>query len=279
MESSRSPRPTPDGAIGLERPGRDLAGLVVLVTGAGSGIGAATARDASARGALVACADIDPAAAATTAASIPAAIAVEVDVAARDRVRAAVAEVADRLGPVTVLVNNAAAATDAAFADLSEDQWHHDLAVTLDGAFHCTQAVLPAMMAAGGGVIVNVASVNALTYAGNEAYSAAKAGLLSLTRSIATRYGNQGIRCNAVAPGTVATGAWAARLAADPQVLERAARHYPLGRVGTPGDVAAAILFLASPAASWITGVVLPVDGGLLAGRLALAEDIAGPPH
>lgn len=256
--------------------GQDFEGVVVFVTGAGSGIGAATARQAGARGARVVLADIDLAAATAVAERIPGGLAIELDVADGPRAHAAVAETALRTGPVGVLVNNAAAATDADFLALTEQEWHHDLAVTLDGAFHLTQAVLPGMIASGGGSIVNVASVNALTYAGNEAYSAGKAGLLSLTRSIATRYGDRGIRCNAVAPGTVDTGAWSNRRATDPDVLDRAARHYPLRRVGTADEVAAAILFLASPSASWISGVVLPVDGGLLAGRLDLADDIAG---
>ena len=104
------------------------------------------------------------------------------------------------LGPVDVLVNNAGVASDIPFGELPEELWHRDIAVSLDAAFHTISAVLPGMIRAGGGAIVNIASVNGLTYVGNEAYSAAKAGLISLTKSIAVRYGASGIRCNAVAP-------------------------------------------------------------------------------
>jgi NAD(P)-dependent dehydrogenase (short-subunit alcohol dehydrogenase family) len=125
-------------------------------------------------------------------------------------------------------------------------------------------------------VIVNVASVNAVGFYGNEAYSAAKAGLLSLTRSLAVGYGKHGIRCNAVVPGTIATPIWQQRVDRDPAILERLKRWYPLGRVGTPQDVGAAIAFLAGDDASWITGVALPVDGGLLAGNGPMTDDILG---
>jgi meso-butanediol dehydrogenase / (S,S)-butanediol dehydrogenase / diacetyl reductase len=124
------------------------------------------------------------------------------------------------------------------------------------------------------GVILNIASVNALTYFGNEAYSAAKAGVLSLTRSLAVRYGPFGVRVNAIAPGTLRTPAWEQRRQKNPEVLERVARWYPMGRVGEPEDVAGAALFLASDEAAWISGAVLPVDGGLTAGNLQMAQEI-----
>lgn len=250
-------------------------GSVFLVTGGGSGIGAVLAEQAAVAGYVVAVADIDGAAAAAVAADLPGAVAVTVDVTSREQVRQAVRRIEEDLGPVRVLVNNAGVASDVAFGALPERLWHRDIAVSLDGAFFTISAVLPGMVAAGGGAIVNVASVNGLTYVGNEAYSAAKAGLISLTTSIAVRYGRHGIRSNAVAPGTIATPIWEERRTRDPQVMERAAKWYPLGRIGRPADVAAAVLFLASDAASWITGVTLPVDGGLLAGRLQMADEIA----
>ncbi|HEX3793424.1 MAG TPA: SDR family oxidoreductase, partial [Acidimicrobiales bacterium] len=111
---------------------------------------------------------------------------------------------------------------------------------------------------------------------GNEAYSAAKAGLINLTRNLAVRYGPRGVRFNAVAPGTVRTPIWARRLAATPGLLERIEGLYPLRRVGTPGDVAAACVFLASPDASWITGQTLAVDGGITAGHSDLIQAIFG---
>lgn len=252
-----------------------MAERVLIVTGGGSGIGAVLAQQAAAAGYLVVVADIDGAAAGLVAAGIPGAVPVTVDVTSREQVQQLVQRVELELGPVQVLVNNAGVASDVPFHALPEQLWHRDIAVSLDAAFFTISAVLPGMIAAGGGSIINIASVNGLTYVGNEAYSAAKAGLISLTKSIAVRYGPQGIRCNAVAPGTIATPNWDERRKRDPQVMDRAAQWYPLGRVGVPADVAAAVLFLASDAASWITGVTLPVDGGLLAGRLQMADEIA----
>jgi meso-butanediol dehydrogenase / (S,S)-butanediol dehydrogenase / diacetyl reductase len=180
----------------------------------------------------------------------------------------------DRYGCIDVLINNAAVCADAPLERITTSEWANDIAVNLTGAFLMTTRALRHMVGRGGGCIVNISSVNALGYFGNEAYSAAKAGLLSFTRSVAVRYGQHGVRCNAIVPGTIRTPAWDARLAADPRVLELAASHYPLGRIGEPADVANAALFLASPAAAWITGVALPVDGGLLAGNRHLADDI-----
>lgn len=239
-------------------------GQTVLVTGAAGGIGTALCERFAAEGASVVGADL-------VAATGPGvARAVTLDVTDRSQVVATVEDI----GQVDVLVNNAAIATDVDLVDLPESQWDAEIGVALKGPYLCTQAVLPGMIARGSGVILNVASVNAVTYLGNDAYSAAKAGLLSLTRGVAVKYGPAGIRCNAVLPGTVRTPVWERRLAADPTVLDRATRWYPLGRVGTPTDIAAAALFLCSAEAAWITGAALPVDGGLLAGNKAMVDDI-----
>ncbi len=247
----------------------------MLITGAGSGIGAVIAAQAAAQGDRVVVADLNAEAAAAVSAALPRSMAATVDVTSRVQVRALVHRIEAELGPVQVLVNNAAVASDVPFDELSEELWHRDISVSLDAAFYTISAVLPGMISAGAGAIVNITSVNGLTYLGNEAYSAAKAGLISLTRSIAVRYGAQGIRCNAVAPGTIATPIWEERRRADPQVMEKAAKWYPLGRIGRPAEVAAAVLFLAGEGASWITGITLPVDGGLLAGRLQMADEIS----
>jgi NAD(P)-dependent dehydrogenase (short-subunit alcohol dehydrogenase family) len=251
---------------------------VVLVTGAGSGIGRTTARSFAAEGAAVVIADIDGDAARTVAGDLTAeghtAQACPVDVADRDGVRAMVADVETALGRVDVLVNNAAAATDVPFEKLSEREWEREIGVSLKGPFLCSQAVVPGMARRRRGAIVNIGSVNGHTYLGNDLYSAAKAGLVSLTRTLAVRYGPDGVRANLVAPGTIRTPIWNRRLANDPQVHQRLTRWYPLGRLGEPEDVAAAVLFLASDAAAWITGVALPVDGGLLAGNAPMIDDI-----
>lgn len=236
---------------------------VVAVTGAAGGIGRVLVERFTAEGAVVAGSDI--------------AAASGVDVTDRAAVHEWVAAVERRHGPIDVLVNNAAVTRDVEFVDLAEEQWHRELDVTLTGAFLCAQAVLPSMIARERGAIVNISSVNAVSYFGNEAYSAAKAGLLSLTRSLAVKYGPHGVRCNAVVPGTIRTPIWDERVAAAPGILNRLAVWYPLGRVGTPDDVASAVLFLASADAAWITGVALPVDGGLLAGNRAMTEQLVIP--
>ncbi|GAA3732059.1 SDR family NAD(P)-dependent oxidoreductase [Leifsonia bigeumensis] len=252
-----------------------FSGKTVIVTGSGSGIGAVTARRFAAEGANAVIADIDFSAAERVAASIPGSLALEVDVTSRKSLGAMVRAVDTRFGGTDVLINNAATCSDASFLQIAPEEVERDLAVGLMGPFFASQEIVPGMIERGGGVILNVGSVNGLSYFGNEAYSAAKAGLLSLTRSIAIQYGRNNIRCNAVAPGTVATEYWDHRRELDPLVFEKAAQWYPLGRIGEPADVADALLFLASDAAAWITGVVLPVDGGLLSGNLAMARAVA----
>jgi len=249
-------------------------GAVVVVTGAGKGIGETLARRFAAEGAKVAVADIDSNAAEAVATSLHGAVALEVDVSSGSSVEHLVGEVASRLGPVDVLVNNAAIAEADGALVTDETQWDREIAVDLKGPFLSARAVLPSMIDRRAGVIVNIASVNGLGYFGLEAYSAAKAGLISLTRALATRYGPYGIRVNAVAPGSVVTPAWDKSIAVDPDILERLRKWYPLGRMGTPDDVADAVLFLASEQAAWITGVVLPVDGGLTAGNGVMTREL-----
>lgn len=244
----------------------------VLITGAGGGIGAELAGRFSADGDNVVIVDIDGDAAARTAAELPGARAFTADVTKPDQI----AGVVEASGPVDVLVNNAMACSILDFSDLDLADWHRDIEVNLTGAFVCIRAVLPGMVAKRSGAIVNVSSVNALAHFGNEAYSAAKAGLLALTRSIAVRYGRDGVRCNAVVPGTIRTHVWDRALATDPGLLDRVATGYPLGRVGEAADVAAAVRFLCSAEAGWITGVSLPVDGGLMAKGGSVADELTG---
>jgi NAD(P)-dependent dehydrogenase (short-subunit alcohol dehydrogenase family) len=130
------------------------------------------------------------------------------------------------------------------------------------------------MKARRGGVIVNIGSVNALSALGDPAYSAAKAGMISLTQALAMEYGRYGVRVNIVCPGTVSTPVWTERVARNPAILEQLRKWYPLGRVVEPGDVANAVGFLASDAAAAITGVVLPVDCGLTAGNIVMAREL-----
>ncbi len=251
-----------------------FSGKTVVVTGSGSGIGAETALMFAAEGANAVIADINMPLAKRVAASINGSLAVDVDVTSRDSLAAMVRNVTERFGSVDVLVNNAASCSDSPFLEITPDEVKRDFAVSVMGPFFASQEVIPGMIERGGGVILNLSSVNALSYFGNEAYSAAKAGLLSLTKSIAIQFGPNGIRCNAVAPGTVATEYWERRKELDPLVFEKAAQWYPLGRIGSPGDIAKSLMFLASDDASWITGITLPVEGGLLCGNLGLARAV-----
>jgi len=249
-------------------------GRRVIVTGAASGIGRRTAERFTADGARVVLADINADGVRAAAASLPGALAVEVDVSDRDSVRAMVATAVDAFGGLDTVINNAMVCGRSTFIDAPIDEVRRDFEVNLMGPYFCCQEAIPAMLASGGGSITNLSSVNGLSHLGNTAYSMAKAGVLALTRSIALEYGDQGIRCNAVAPGTVRTEVWDHRIANDPDALTKAAQWYPTARVGSTDDIASALLFLSSDEASWITGVTLPVDGGLLAGNLAMAKGI-----
>ncbi|MFI9203448.1 SDR family NAD(P)-dependent oxidoreductase [Streptomyces sp. NPDC053048] len=264
-------------------PTKRFEGCAVLITGAGRGIGEATARRLAAEGAAVLLTDIDGERAAKAAAALRAegltAEAALCDVADREQTDAAVATAVDRFGRLDVLVNNAYSfhQDPESLEDVRDEDWALDLDITLTGALRCARAAMPHLEAAGGrGCVVNIGSVNGEQDFGAHAYSAAKAGLASLTRTLAGQCAARGVRVNLVAPGTVATPGWAGREAS----LQRAAEHYPLGRVGRPEDIAAAVAFLASEDAAWITGVTLPVDGGILIGNVGLRGALrAGRPR
>jgi NAD(P)-dependent dehydrogenase (short-subunit alcohol dehydrogenase family) len=251
---------------------------VAIITGSGSGLGRVLAHRFAAEGAAVVVADVVEQDATTVADEISGAggrsLAQTTDVTNAADVEAMVGAAREAFGSVEILVNNAAKATDADFLDVSEEAWDEDVAIALKGSFLCSQAVLGDMTENRSGVIINISSVNALAYFGNEAYSAAKAGILNLTRSLAVRYGPFGVRVNAIAPGTLRTPAWEQRRQKDPDVFDRIAKWYPLGRIGEPEDVAGAALFLASDEAAWISGTVLPIDGGLTAGNMEMAREI-----
>ncbi|MGN9846495.1 SDR family NAD(P)-dependent oxidoreductase [Nonomuraea sp. H19] len=258
-------------------------GRVALITGGGAGIGRAVADRLARAGAAVAILDRDVDGTTAAARSVTAdggrALGLACDVTDRAAVEAAVAETVDTLGRLDVLVNNAGVSRETHFEDLTQDDWNAQVGPTLWGAVVCTQVALPHLLAARGGAIVNIGSVNGATGLGHEAYSAAKAGLINLTQNLAVRYGSRGLRVNLLAVGTVRTPAWDERVALDPELLERLAGYYPLARIGEPEDVAAACLFLASDEAAWITGATLAVDGGLLAGNGAVMHSrMAGRP-
>ena len=187
---------------------------------------------------------------------------------------AAIAQAVDAVGPIKVLVNNAGGARAETLTDLTHGAWDEEIALNLTGTYQVTTPVLAGMRENGGGAIVTIGTVNALMHFGNPGYAAAKAGLLAYMKAIATEQGRFGIRANVVCPGSTRTPAWNRRIAQDPTIVERLSKHYPIGRMVEPDEVASAVLFLASDLASGISGAVLPVDGGLMAGMKAMTEVI-----
>lgn len=259
-----------------------LQGRVAIITGGGAGIGRCMALRFAMEGAAVVVADIRNDAAESVRDAVRAsggrATCLAVDIADADPVGELAEHTLAEHGRIDVLVNNATSPPADNLLRMDPEAWDHDVAVSLRGPFLCTRAVLPSMLEQRAGTIVNIASVNALGFYGREAYSAAKAGLINLTKATAVRYGAKGVRANAIAAGTVRTAAWRERVEQDPDLFDRAAKWYPLGRVGEPGDIANAALFLASDDAGWITGAVLPVDGGLTAGNLRMFADLLPDP-
>jgi len=248
---------------------RRFADRVAVITGGTRGIGHAVARHLADAGARVVAVGRDPDRGAAAAAAIPGARFVAGDVRLATHCEHAVAETLGAFGRLDVLVNNAGVIYRNRTVDrLTEAEWDETFDVNVKGAFLMTRAALPALRAARG-TVVNVASYAGLVgFAGAAAYAASKAALINFTRSLALDHAGEGIRVNAVCPGSVDTdmihAAWAAF--PDPAVARKAwEEKHPLGRIATADEIAAAILFLASDEAGFITGAVLPVDGGITA--------------
>jgi len=250
----------------------DLKDRVALVTGGGMGIGRASAVALARAGAAVAVVDVDEAAARDSAGAIEAAggqaIAVTADVTEWAQVEAAVEAARARFGPADILVNNAARAIPGAVDAIDEATWNTVMSTNLTSAWRFMRLVVPDMKAAGRGAIVNMSSVQGLTgFEGWAAYAAAKGGINALTRQTARDLAPFGIRVNAVAPGTIMTplNERVFREAANPDALVRRwSEMHPIGRFGEAEEVAEAVVFLASDRASFITGDILRVDGGLM---------------
>ncbi len=244
----------------------ELTGKTALVTGSSRGIGRAIALDLAQRGAqVVVNYRSEAAGAADVCARIESigsrALAVQADVGSADEVERLFARAAEAFGTVDVLVNNAGIARDALLLRMSEADWDAVLETSLKAAFLCTRAALRGMLRARWGRVVNVSSIIAMNANPGQAnYAAAKAGLIALTRTLAREVGSRGITVNAVAPGYVETDMTSALTEhARKQLVDRIA----VERLGTPEDVAQAVGFLCSPAAAYVTGHVLVVDGGL----------------
>jgi NAD(P)-dependent dehydrogenase (short-subunit alcohol dehydrogenase family) len=256
-----------------------LDGRVAMITGAGSGMGRAAARLFAAEGASVVVAEVN----ADTGRAVEreildagnAAMFVECDVSRADRVQAAVAAARERFGALHVLYNNAGlwypargnyrpGITDAPAPLLEENIWEQTIDVNLKGTYLCCKYGIPAMREAGGGAIINVSSIAALRVGrgASDAYTAAKGGIMTMTRTLAVEHAQYGIRCNCVFPGAIKTP-----LVGEltPEQERATAASIPLGRWGEPEDVARMALFLASDESSWITGQFFVVDGGFTA--------------
>jgi 2-keto-3-deoxy-L-fuconate dehydrogenase len=245
-----------------------LAGRRAIVTGAGSGIGRASALRLAAAGADVLAAAIDERAAAETAELLPGRLtAAAVDVSSEDSVQALFAR-ADSLwdGELDILANIAGVGTTTTALETSLADWETVFAVNARGTFLCCRAALPRMIGSGGGTIVNMASIAGMVGLPNRApYCASKGAVIALTRALAVEYVNQGIRVNAVCPGTV-DSPWVRRLVTEAgERREDLVARQPMGRLGTPEEIAGAVLFLASDASAFMTGSEFVIDGGLTA--------------
>jgi NAD(P)-dependent dehydrogenase (short-subunit alcohol dehydrogenase family) len=229
-----------------------LAGEIAVVTGAAQGIGAAVADALEAAGARVARTDITGD--------------LRLDVTDRGSVDRALVEVAERLGEPTILVNNAGINRLGPSESLSDERWQEVVDVNLTGTFRCAQAAGARMLAAGRGSIVNVASISAFVgMPGRAAYCATKAAVVALTRVLAVEWAARGVRVNAVAPGYVGTPMVEQAMAEGLLAEDDLAGRTPFGRVASPAEIADAVVYLASPAARYVTGQTLVVDGGYLA--------------
>ncbi|MFP3948413.1 MAG: SDR family oxidoreductase [Longimicrobiales bacterium] len=256
-----------------------LEGKVALVTGGGTGIGRGISLTLARHGAKIVLASRDRDHLEPTAGEIrdlgSEALVVELDVRDRETVAAAVGRTRDELGPVDILVNNAAGNFLVRAEELSEGGWNAVVDIVLTGTFNLSQAVFPHMKQDGGGSIVNITTTYTETGAPWMVHSgAAKAGVLNLTRTLATEWGRHRIRVNAVAPGLVEGTEGARRLVESIGLKEAFEQAVPLGRLTRVGDVAHAVLFLCSTAASDVTGVEIVVDGGAsLGGKFAQIGD------
>jgi meso-butanediol dehydrogenase/(S,S)-butanediol dehydrogenase/diacetyl reductase len=251
---------------------KDDSTLVAVVTGAARGIGLASSQWFLARGYRVAMVDIDGAALREAAVGLGDAsrvLAVECDVANEAQVAAMASQVAGHFGRLDALVNNAGVAVFKPLLETTFQEWRHVFATNLDGAFLCTQACAPVMLRNGGGSIVNIASISGLRASSlRVAYGTSKAALIHLTKQQAMELGNQGIRVNAVSPGPVDTAM--AKLVHTPAIRADYHDAIPLNRYGTPQEIAEAIGFLCSPAASYVNGQMLAADGGFDAAGIGL---------
>ena len=242
----------------------ELSGLIALVTGGSRGIGLAVSQELARAGCTVAVIGRNEEAAGAAAAGLEGDghRAYGCDVSDSESAASVVQRIGEDMGPVDILVNNAGITRDNLFIRMKEEEWDEVLGVNLKGAFNMTKALARGMMKRRNGVILNITSVVGLIgNAGQANYAASKAGLIGFTKSIAKELASRGVRCNAIAPGFIATDMTAEL---PETTVEELNAQIPLGHLGEPSDVAGLVRFLAGPAARYITGQVISVDGGMV---------------
>ena len=258
----------------------ELAGRTIVITGGGRSIGREMATAAAAAKMKVAILEVNKETLDRTVAELKQqggdVTGYVVDLQVESQIIDAIAQVEKDFGTIEVLVNNAAFHDSAELLHSSLEMWNKTFAINTAAPFLCIRTVLPGMIARKSGTIINIGTVNSKMMIGSDSYTASKAALHALTRTVAVRYGKHNIRCNTVVPGTIATEVWQERIDRNPAVFEQLKTWYPLGRVGKPSDITAAVLYLASDQAPWMTGTEFVVDGGLLAGFAPMYPAVEG---
>jgi len=255
----------------LENSG-DFAGKSVLITGAGGGVGTALVELFTSRGARVVGCDLTLEAMQSDCISSRHVF----DLGTPERVEQAANNIIASDGVPDIVINNAGWTRSDSFEALEQSNIITEIDINLTSVSVLSKVLAKAMASRGSGAFVFISSINSLMHFGNPAYAAAKAGINAFARALAVEYGPKGLRANVVCPGSIRTAAWDHRIAKDPTVLDKLRKLYPLGRIVNVEEVAEAVAFLASDRASGITGTVLPVDAGLMAGCRPFIDDILG---
>ena len=247
----------------------DFKGQTAIITGGAGALGSATAKTLAEKGANLVIADINVEAAEAVAQSVPSAISFELDTSSAEQNRACVDEAVKKFGSVDIFLANAGIAINTPVLEITEEQWQNVLNINLSGVFYGCQAAARIMVKKGYGRLIMMSSVNGFKgINGRAPYAAAKGGLDALTRLMAVELGPKGITVNAVAPGPVDTEI--ARAMQTAEIRQKWIDHIPAHRYGTPEEVAAAVVFLASKEAAFVNGVTIPVDGGFVGAGLVM---------
>jgi len=258
----------------------ELAGRTIVITGGGRSIGREMVTAAAAAKMKVAVMEVNQENLDRTISEIKKSggdvTGYVVDLQVESQINEVIAKIEKDFGKIEVFVNNAAFHDSEDLLGSSLEMWNKTFAINTTAPFLCIKAVLPGMIARGSGSIINIGTVNSKMMIGSDSYTASKAALHAISRTVAVRYGKNNIRCNTIVPGTIATEVWQERIDRNPAVFENLKSWYPLGRVGKPSDITAAVLYLASDQAPWMTGTEFVVDGGLLAGFAPMYPVVEG---